>query len=107
MPSLVSTTTEQKRSAVARCCLNSAAMLRLADIGEWSDRQLESIRKSNEGQAGLLEGAADLADEMLAELRRLLARFERCAASMGNQQDVIDGATESVRNVIAKAEGRA
>lgn len=54
--------------AVARCCRVSAAMLRLADSGEPDNKKRTAYGKANEGQAELLEKAADLADQVAARV---------------------------------------
>ena len=59
------------RSAVAQCCLNSAAMLMVADQGEVNKTNRASILNANKGQARLLVKAADIADEMLAALQEI------------------------------------
>lgn len=90
------------RSAVAQCCINSAVMLRFADSGELSTKEkLAAVRKANEGQARLLEGAADIADEMLAALREIVE------PTGGDVVDALKRARDIARAAIAKATGAA
>lgn len=61
-------------SAVARCCHNAAAMLRVADQGVIDTKEKRaSILAANEGQAKLLMQAAEIADEMLEALEEAAA----------------------------------
>ncbi len=45
------------------------------------------------------------APDLLMALKTLLRKFENCARSQGNDDDVIAVATEPARLAIAKAEG--
>jgi hypothetical protein len=60
---------EQQLRAIAQCCMNSAAMLWIADESPITDPEKRRlILQANKGQARLLEKAARMADE-LAEAR--------------------------------------
>lgn len=65
--------------SVAHCCRVSAAMLRL------------ERNKHCDGQAGLLERAADYADAEDKRIHRLEADLNECAEFLEGQADVNDG----------------
>jgi hypothetical protein len=48
----------------------------------------------------------DIRAELLAALKNMTSRFERCCAFAGNDEEVIKEATKSAHHAIARAEGR-
>jgi hypothetical protein len=56
------------KNALAICCLNSAAMLDLPLPSRPSVHEIQRIEKTQRGQAGLLRGAAEISEELLAAL---------------------------------------
>lgn len=69
-------TMQAHRSSVAICCVNSAAMLQLADQPGHSNEKLAQFRDLNEKQAKLLFEAAEIADDLLAALCYLVGPAE-------------------------------
>jgi hypothetical protein len=94
-------------SAVARCCHNAAAMLRVADMGPLKEDARLRAMDANEGQAKLLIQAAEIVDEMLEALRiadasiRNHLRGDELASAMIQKH-----AVAAIRAAIAKAEVR-
>jgi hypothetical protein len=94
------------KSVVAACCINSAAMLRLADGDHYSEEQRAKFRTLNEHQARALFAAAEIADEMLGALRDCAIIAERGSPANGNPPEVVtDWIAKVARVAIAKATG--
>jgi hypothetical protein len=97
-------------SPVARCCLNAAVMLELADIGERNAEKRIRLQKANRGQAEFLRTAAEVADDLLA-MTQLLERSLVYEIAKSKREGDDEGANMKrltlvqVRAVLAKATG--
>lgn len=70
-----------------------------ADGQQLGDCEVRIFGERAREAAHLIEAAPDL----LNALRRLLSKFENCARSAGNSDEVIADATEFARGAIAKS----
>lgn len=84
-------------------------MLRLADQGEIdTERKRTAILAANEGQAKLLDAAADISDEMLAALEWVLGnKWKSDKDNMEFTGTISCYQMDKIRAAIAKATGAA
>lgn len=90
-------------SVVASCCINSAAMLQIADEPGHSDEKLRRFRELNEKQANLLFNAAVIADEMLEALRNTLSLLK---VFTRETDEVAKAVWDQAEAAIARATGK-
>jgi hypothetical protein len=92
------------QSAIARCCVNAAAMLDVADNHDPDKRRREACQKANRGQAELLMEAAQQAHEMLAALQETVLQLEYLSDKFG-ETGTGAAVLARVNAVIARATG--
>lgn len=94
------------QSAVAKCCLNAAQMLHVADDDQdHPPEKRRTFQKYNRGQARLLVEAAKQSDEMLDALRDATRILNAVRYSAGLGKNQLERLTRAMA-VIAKAEGK-